>query len=64
MTSQNRLITVTTISPNFVNIRLQHKPREMDRASFTPAIDSQASSAVSCTNVTHNNCNQWYDVIA
>jgi len=39
MTSQNRLTTVTTFSHNFVNIQLQRKPQEVNRASFITAID-------------------------
>eukprot|EP00956_Cyclotella_meneghiniana_P017806 scaffold29286_cov54-Cyclotella_meneghiniana.AAC.3 len=39
----NRLTTATTItSPNFVNIQLQLKPQEVNRASFTPAIDCKS----------------------
>ena len=39
MASQNRLTTVTTITPNFANIQLQRKPQEVSRASFITAID-------------------------
>eukprot|EP00956_Cyclotella_meneghiniana_P009407 scaffold12995_cov61-Cyclotella_meneghiniana.AAC.2 len=37
MTSQNGLTTATTISLNFVNIQLQHKPQEVNRPHFTTA---------------------------
>ena len=42
MTTQNGLTSATTISPNFVNIQLQHKLHDMNRASFTPAIDCKS----------------------
>ena len=42
MTSQNGLTTATTISLNFVNIQLQHKPQEVNRPHFTTAIDCKS----------------------
>ena len=35
MTSQNRLTTVPTISPKFVNIPLQHKPKDLASQIFS-----------------------------